>query len=106
MYTTSGLAQTPARARAGAHHPQGSLIHSRGSEPGAEVIRRARGSLQRPRSRLATASASPLKNHLTRDHEGLDGQLDASLATPSGPWRPRPEPRRAIATGKRLRNRV
>jgi hypothetical protein len=106
MYTTSGLAQTPGRARAGAHPPQGSLIHLRGSEPGAEVIRRARGSLQRPRSRLTTASASPLKDHLTRDHEGLDGQLDACLATPSGPWRPRPEPRRAIATGKRLRNRV
>jgi hypothetical protein len=106
MYSTSGLPQSPDRVRAGAQHSQGSLIHLHGDGPDDEIIRRDRGSLQRARSRLATVSSSPLRHRLTRDHEGLDGQLDALAAMPTTPWRPRAEPRRPIGTGKRLRNRV
>jgi hypothetical protein len=106
MYTSSGLPQSPDRSRPGAQHSQRSLIHLEGAGPDDEVIRHERGSLRGSRSRLAAASTSPLRHHLTRDHEGLDGQLDAQAATPPAPWRPRAESRRPIGTGKRLRNRV
>jgi hypothetical protein len=103
MYTSSGLPQSPDRSRPGAQHSQRSLIHLEGDGPDEEVIRHQRASLRGSRSRLAAAASSPLRHHLTRDHEGLDGQLDTPAATP---WRPRPEPRRPVGTGKRLRNRV